>query len=1138
MPNHCGSENSSRSRGGCLLHPASSRGSSKLSSTTCKMDLSSPGPGQGRSALSSGCQETVGKPSSRQTSSAVLKPCLRSGSRPRTSTLCRPFETTSAQSQGRGSRSSCVQGCGPGSASSGECGSRSFRAPARQVRHFPSLNYVSGFCHPDYLTSSTCRRSQRYPASCGSSYPSIMVHSTGLSSPRPSQLGSRQETCREPSSCRVSPVVFMPCRISYSHPRPSSSCGISCFRPRPSSSCGISCFRPRSSSSCGISCFRPRSSSSCGISCFRPRSSSSCGISCFRPRPSSSCRMPCHLPRPSAACSPCRMAYSSSLGSSSSCSQVYRSGSSYSVGCGSSSFRPLACGVHGFPSLSHGSGACGPIYLTSSTCQNFSSSENFYSTSTRGTQNFPVSSCGSSYPSMVAYSPDLTSPSTCQLGSPLSTGCQETFCEPSSCPVSRVVSSPCQTSFFRPGHSAVCSPCVPSCFRPRLSLLSSPCAVSCNLPKPSAACGPCGVAFPASQGCGSSSSFSQVYQSGSSYSVGCGSNRAPLACGFRGFPSLSLGSGVCRPVSLNSSTCQNFSSSENFYSTSTRGTQNFPVSSCGSSYPSMVAYSPDLTSPSTCQLGSPLSTGCQETFCEPSSCPVSRVVSSPCQTSFFRPGHSAVCSPCVPSCSHPRPFNFWGLSCFRPRPSSPCGVSCYRPRTSVACSPCEVFCSRPRPSVVCSPCGVSCPGPKPSAVCSPSRIATGPAAAPKAISLEAPPQWYVVPVASDPWRVNNLDTQPPPVVLPMPATWSTAFANRTHLSIVTSKIPARNPPGARHPTTYAGSLGCRSNSSCSGNFSRSLGGYISYPASSCGSSYPSNLVYTTDLCSPGTCQLGSSVSTGCQETCCEPSSCQTSCVVSSPCLPSCSRPRTSVLCSPCQTTYAGSLGCRSNSSCSLGCAPRSYYSLGCAPRSYYSLGCGSRSFSSPFFGSYGFRSLGFGDCGFPSLSWGSRFYYPTYFGSRSCQSSCYRPTCGSTFSQSCHSGAYGSFDFRVLGYGDCGFPSLSWALTGSTWQSGSSLYTGCQETCCEPSSCQMSCPLPDVLPALEPHALQFLPDDLHGSLGDVSRSCSSLGHDPLLLSCIPPSLSYGLRFCCPIYFGIQNLQSPDYQSFCDSSFNE
>ncbi|KAL2805338.1 keratin-associated protein 15-1, partial [Daubentonia madagascariensis] len=76
----------------------------------------------------------------------------------------------------------------------------------------------------------------------------------------------------------------------------------------------------------------------------------------------------------------------------------------------------------------------------------------------------------------------------------------------------------------------------------------------------------------------------------------------------------------------------------------------------------------------------------------------------------------------------------------------------------------------------------------------------------------------------------------------------------------------------------------------SGNFSsRSLGGYRGYPASTYDSFYPSNVVY-----SPSTCQLGSSLYSGCQETCCEPTSCQTSFVVSSPCQASCYRPKNTI----------------------------------------------------------------------------------------------------------------------------------------------------------------------------------------------------------------------------------------------------
>ncbi|XP_001499313.3 keratin-associated protein 13-1-like [Equus caballus] len=169
-----------------------------------------------------------------------------------------------------------------------------------------------------------------------------------------------------------------------------------------------------------------------------------------------------------------------------------------------------------------------------------------------------------------------------------------------------------------------------------------------------------------------------------------------------------------------------------------------------------------------------------------------------------------------------------------------------------------------------------------------------------------------------------------------------------------------------------------SHSCCSGSFSsRSLGGYLSYPGSFCGSSYPRNLFYSTASRSPITCQLGSSLYSGCQENYCEPIRCQPSYVVSRPCQTSCYHPRTSTLCSPCLTTYSGSLGFGSSSSCS----PR------CGFRSSYSLGCGSSSF----------RPLVYGVRGFPSLSYGSGFCRPSYLTSRNFQSSCYRPTCGSGF---------------------------------------------------------------------------------------------------------------------------------------------
>ncbi|XP_005002549.1 keratin-associated protein 13-1-like [Cavia porcellus] len=166
------------------------------------------------------------------------------------------------------------------------------------------------------------------------------------------------------------------------------------------------------------------------------------------------------------------------------------------------------------------------------------------------------------------------------------------------------------------------------------------------------------------------------------------------------------------------------------------------------------------------------------------------------------------------------------------------------------------------------------------------------------------------------------------------------------------------------------SYGCSS-----GNFSsRSCGGYLQLPASSCGSSYPSNLVCGADLQSSTNYQLGSSLYSGCQETFCEPTSCQRSCVLSRPCQTSCYRPRPSAFCSPCQGTYSGSLGFGS-SSC---------HSMGYGSRSCYSSGCG---FS-------GFRPLSYGVRAFPSFGYGSGFCHPSYLSSRTFQSSCYRPTCG------------------------------------------------------------------------------------------------------------------------------------------------
>ncbi|EDM10667.1 similar to anagen-specific protein mKAP13 (predicted) [Rattus norvegicus] len=164
------------------------------------------------------------------------------------------------------------------------------------------------------------------------------------------------------------------------------------------------------------------------------------------------------------------------------------------------------------------------------------------------------------------------------------------------------------------------------------------------------------------------------------------------------------------------------------------------------------------------------------------------------------------------------------------------------------------------------------------------------------------------------------------------------------------------------------------NNSCSGTFSQSFGVQLQNPISSCGSSYPNNVFYSTDLQTPITHQLGSSLHSGCQETFCEPTGCQTSYVVSRPC----QRPfysqgiRGSF--SPCQSTFSGSLGLGS--------------------RGFQSFGCG---YPTPGFGSHGFQSVGCGTRTFSSLNGGSSFFRPTCFSSKSCQSVSYQPTCGTGF---------------------------------------------------------------------------------------------------------------------------------------------
>ncbi|XP_057621755.1 keratin-associated protein 13-1-like [Chionomys nivalis] len=160
------------------------------------------------------------------------------------------------------------------------------------------------------------------------------------------------------------------------------------------------------------------------------------------------------------------------------------------------------------------------------------------------------------------------------------------------------------------------------------------------------------------------------------------------------------------------------------------------------------------------------------------------------------------------------------------------------------------------------------------------------------------------------------------------------------------------------------SYGCSS-----GNFStRSCGDHLNYPYSSCDSSYSRHLIQSTNSCSPRPCHLGSSLLSGCHQNYFQPSRCQTSHVVQTSCQRPCYSSRVSSFYSPCRTTYSGSQGFGS-SSC---------HSLGYRSRSSYSLSCGSSGFRP-----HGFSSLGFG----------SGFCRPSYVPHRTCQSSCYRPSC-------------------------------------------------------------------------------------------------------------------------------------------------
>ncbi|XP_042532666.1 keratin-associated protein 15-1-like [Dipodomys spectabilis] len=145
----------------------------------------------------------------------------------------------------------------------------------------------------------------------------------------------------------------------------------------------------------------------------------------------------------------------------------------------------------------------------------------------------------------------------------------------------------------------------------------------------------------------------------------------------------------------------------------------------------------------------------------------------------------------------------------------------------------------------------------------------------------------------------------------------------------------------------------------SGNFSsQSAGAYLRYPGSNCNSFYPSNIIYAQR---PQ--QLCSSFFGGQQESFSDPTDFETSGVDAT----SCFRPKNFIFSRPCHTPYAGSFG------------------------------CGNSGFGSSGYYNSGFGSFGYGNAGFQSLGCGSSYSRPTFFSSKSYQSSYYQPTCGSRF---------------------------------------------------------------------------------------------------------------------------------------------
>lgn len=164
---------------------------------------------------------------------------------------------------------------------------------------------------------------------------------------------------------------------------------------------------------------------------------------------------------------------------------------------------------------------------------------------------------------------------------------------------------------------------------------------------------------------------------------------------------------------------------------------------------------------------------------------------------------------------------------------------------------------------------------------------------------------------------------------------------------------AATPPDSAHSASLAMSCSLSSGSRSARSYRRAL----RCPGSSCESVFQGNAVYSPGSCQPGPCQPGPcrpgpSLYGSCQDAYCAPASCQTSCF----------RPRTSILCSPCPSSYSGSSGC----------------------------------------GHSGPGPFGYGSPHLQSLGCGPSFHRPTCFSSRSCQSACVQPA----FSSRCFGPTY------------------------------------------------------------------------------------------------------------------------------------